>query len=90
MATGVQLSITSPTSNSTVGTSFDVSGGCTQSHVITVKILNTNYVNTPTASGGRWSTTFAGVPAGTYSIEASCGTPPDVFKVTVTGITVSQ
>jgi len=86
MATGVMLNISSPTNNSTVGTSFDVSGGCTQNHVITVKILNTNFQNTPTASGGRWSTNFTGVPTGTYDIEASCGTP--VVKVTVTGVTV--
>jgi hypothetical protein len=69
------LAITSPTSGSTVGTSFTVRGTCSENHQITVAIENTNLSNQTTPTNGSWSTGFSNVSNGSYTIKASCGNP---------------
>ena len=78
----VEVAITSPVTGSTVGTSFTVSGNCELKHVVTVKIVGTSFSNqaTPLANGD-WSTNFTNVPASTYSITATCGTPQSTTTI---------
>jgi Bacterial Ig domain len=80
------ISITSPTADSTVGTSFSVSGTCTLNHEVTVTIDKTDYTNTTTPTNGDWSTDFSDIPAGKYNITAKCGDPSK--STTVDNITV--
>jgi hypothetical protein len=81
------IAISSPAAGSTVGTSFTVRGTCTENHQVTVAIEGANLSNSATPSNGSWSTGFSNVPSGTYTIKASCGTPP--VMVMVPDVTVS-
>jgi hypothetical protein len=84
------ISITSPTSGSTVSSPVQVQGSCTDNHTITVTMWNSDWSSeqlaTPNARTGNWSTSFDNVPAGTYTIEAKCGDPSE--SATVNNITV--
>jgi hypothetical protein len=81
------LRITQPTSGSTVSNPITVSGDCSVNHQITVTFAG--QTNTPTASGGTWSTSFRNVAASppTYTITATCDSGNE--ETQVTGITVS-
>ncbi len=85
------ISISSPSSDSTVTPPFDVSGTCDSNHTITVTILKTNPLKqkttTPNSRTGDWSVTFDSCPPGTYTIEAKCGDPSESAEVTDVTVT---
>lgn len=66
------ISITSPTSSSTVnGTSFTVTGTATAKRAITVKVNSTTVGTTTSDSSGNWSLTVSGQSSGAKTIEAT-------------------
>jgi len=85
------ISISSPSSDSSVTVPFDVSGTCDSSHNVTVTIDNTNPLlqqqSMPSRTGG-WSVTFNSCPTGTYTITAKCGDPSE--STSINNVSVSQ
>jgi hypothetical protein len=86
------ISISSPTSDSTVSVPFDVTGTCSSQHTVTVKISGTDKQATVTPDtrvrdGWSWAVTFNSCPAGTYTITAECGDPVETATVTNVQVT---
>jgi hypothetical protein len=85
------ISITSPSSNSTVTPPFDVNGMCDSSHTVTVTIDGTNPLlqqsTRPNTRTGNWGVTFNMCPAGTYTITAKCGDPVESASVSNVQVT---
>jgi hypothetical protein len=68
------ITISAPTSNSTVVRPFSVSGTCSSKHQVTVSVGQTQLPPTNPSNTGQWSLTVTSqqVSAGTYNIRAGC------------------
>jgi hypothetical protein len=68
------ITISAPTSNSTVVRPFTVSGSCSSKHEVTVSVGQTQLAPVNPSNTGQWSkqVTSQDVNAGTYNIRAAC------------------